>query len=185
SKSPAGGSAPHRAPVAGSPSIPRLRPSRVRVGANCCFLSGQPPKASSDPAPELFSHAPASFIATPPSPLLFAKAPSAAQSPVQPRFLPACSRSLPFPSRKADEGLATISEDGRSPISLKQMAYVSGLSFGIISGVFSVINILADSIGPGIVGIHGDSPYYFITSGEAGGGRGGAGRALGRSLQLC
>ncbi|OPJ85655.1 gamma-secretase subunit APH-1A isoform X2 [Patagioenas fasciata] len=66
--------------------------------------------------------------------------------------------------KKADEGLATISEDGRSPISLRQMAYVSGLSFGIISGVFSVINILADSIGPGTVGIHGDSPYYFITS---------------------
>ncbi|XP_074665663.1 gamma-secretase subunit APH-1A isoform X2 [Strix aluco] len=66
--------------------------------------------------------------------------------------------------KKADEGLAMISEDGRSPISLRQMAYVSGLSFGIISGVFSVINILADSIGPGIVGIHGDSPYYFITS---------------------
>ncbi|KYO21577.1 gamma-secretase subunit APH-1A isoform X5 [Alligator mississippiensis] len=66
--------------------------------------------------------------------------------------------------KKADEGLAMISEDGRSPISLKQMAYVSGLSFGIISGVFSVINILADSIGPGIIGIHGDSPYYFITS---------------------
>ncbi|XP_075301303.1 gamma-secretase subunit APH-1A [Opisthocomus hoazin] len=66
--------------------------------------------------------------------------------------------------KKADEGLATISDDGRSPISLRQMAYVSGLSFGIISGVFSVINILADSIGPGVVGIHGDSPYYFITS---------------------
>lgn len=49
---------------------------------------------------------------------------------------------------------------------------MSGLSFGIISGVFSVINILADSIGPGIVGIHGDSPYYFITSGEAGAGGG-------------
>uniref|UniRef100_A0A8C4TNF7 Gamma-secretase subunit APH-1 n=1 Tax=Falco tinnunculus TaxID=100819 RepID=A0A8C4TNF7_FALTI len=42
--------------------------------------------------------------------------------------------------------------------------WVSGLSFGIISGMFSVINILADSVGPGIVGIHGDSPYYFITS---------------------
>ncbi|KAM8986405.1 gamma-secretase subunit APH-1A isoform 1-T1 [Ara ararauna] len=119
--------------------------------------------------------------------------------------------------KKADEGLVTISEDGRSPISLRQMAYgelwagpglptagmadpdpshaahaafpalplrshlslgslmgcfgldccpctVSGLSFGIISGIFSVINILADSMGPGIVGIHGDSPYYFITS---------------------
>ncbi|XP_078238297.1 gamma-secretase subunit APH-1A isoform X1 [Pogona vitticeps] len=66
--------------------------------------------------------------------------------------------------KKADEGLVTISEDGRSPISVKQMAYVSGLSFGIISGIFSVINILADSIGPGTVGIHGDSPHYFITS---------------------
>lgn len=30
---------------------------------------------------------------------------------------------------------------------------VSGLSFGIISGVFSVINILADALGPGVVGI--------------------------------
>ncbi|NWT45377.1 APH1A secretase, partial [Chroicocephalus maculipennis] len=86
--------------------------------------------------------------------------------------------------KKADEGLATISEDGRSPISLRQMAYGehgpgggspgagwlcsasggAGLSFGIISGVFSVIRGGADSIGPGIVGIHGDSPYYFITS---------------------
>lgn len=27
------------------------------------------------------------------------------------------------PSRKADEGLATLSEDGHSPISLRQMAY--------------------------------------------------------------
>ncbi|XP_009097470.2 LOW QUALITY PROTEIN: gamma-secretase subunit APH-1A [Serinus canaria] len=66
--------------------------------------------------------------------------------------------------KKADEGLATLSEDGRSPISLRRMAYVSGLSFGIISGVFSITNILADSAGPGTVGIHGDSPYYFITS---------------------
>uniref|UniRef100_A0A6I8P129 Gamma-secretase subunit APH-1 n=1 Tax=Ornithorhynchus anatinus TaxID=9258 RepID=A0A6I8P129_ORNAN len=66
--------------------------------------------------------------------------------------------------KKADEGLASLSEDGRSPISIRQMAYVSGLSFGIISGVFSVINILADALGPGIVGIHGDSPHYFLTS---------------------
>ncbi|CAI9543477.1 unnamed protein product [Staurois parvus] len=41
---------------------------------------------------------------------------------------------------------------------------VSGFSFGIISGVFSVINILADAVGPGIVGVHGDSQYYFLTS---------------------
>ncbi|NWR51782.1 APH1A secretase, partial [Regulus satrapa] len=66
--------------------------------------------------------------------------------------------------KKVDEGLATLSKDGRSPISLRQMAYVSGLSFGITSGIFSIVNILADSAGPGTVGIHGDSPYYFITS---------------------
>ncbi|NWT10616.1 APH1A secretase, partial [Vireo altiloquus] len=72
----------------------------------------------------------------------------------------ACFRLL----RKADEGLAMLSQEGRSPISLRQMAYVSGLSFGIISGLFSIANVLADSAGPGTVGIHGDSPYYFITS---------------------
>ncbi|KAG8147076.1 hypothetical protein E2320_014118 [Naja naja] len=95
--------------------------------------------------------------------------------------------------KRADEGLVTISEDGPFPVSTKQMAsvmpqkaalsfwelpfrsaramsflsscqVVSGLFFGIISGLFSIINILADSIGPGTVGIHGDSPYYFITS---------------------
>lgn len=62
---------------------------------------------------------------------------------------------------------------------------VSGLSFGIISGVFSVINILADSIGPGIVGIHGDSPYYFITSGEAGGWLGSAPPQQGGGVGGC
>lgn len=47
------------------------------------------------------------------------------------------------------------------------MAYVSGLSYGVISGVFPVTNIVADALGPGVVGIHGDSPYYFLTSGKA------------------
>ncbi|XP_048476338.1 gamma-secretase subunit APH-1A-like isoform X3 [Rhincodon typus] len=66
--------------------------------------------------------------------------------------------------KKADQGLAAMSEDGRSPISIGQMAYVSGLAFGIASGAFSVINVLSDSLGPGMVGIHGDSPYFFLTS---------------------
>ncbi|NWW33456.1 APH1A secretase, partial [Panurus biarmicus] len=72
----------------------------------------------------------------------------------------ACFKAL----KKVNEGLATLSEDGRSPISMRQMAYVSGLSFGILSGLFSIANILADSAGPGTVGIHGDSPYFFIIS---------------------
>ncbi|XP_059498997.1 gamma-secretase subunit APH-1A-like isoform X2 [Stegostoma tigrinum] len=66
--------------------------------------------------------------------------------------------------KKADQGLAAMSEDGRSPISIGQMAYVSGLAFGVASGAFSVINVLSDSLGPGVVGIHGDSPYFFLTS---------------------
>ncbi|PIO14368.1 hypothetical protein AB205_0127320, partial [Aquarana catesbeiana] len=36
--------------------------------------------------------------------------------------------------------------------------------YRLLNGVFSVINILADAVGPGIVGVHGDSQYYFLTS---------------------
>lgn len=43
---------------------------------------------------------------------------------------------------------------------------VSGLGFGFMSGAFSVVNILSDSLGPGTVGIHGDSQHYFISSGN-------------------
>lgn len=50
------------------------------------------------------------------------------------------------------------------PISIRQLAYVSGLGFGFMSGAFSVVNILSDSLGPGTIGIHGDSQYYFISS---------------------
>ncbi|XP_075770871.1 gamma-secretase subunit Aph-1b-like isoform X2 [Pelodiscus sinensis] len=67
-------------------------------------------------------------------------------------------------SRKAIEGLVALSEDGCSPISIQQMAYVAGLGFGLMSGAFSMINLLADALGPGTVGIHGDSQLYFLTS---------------------
>uniref|UniRef100_A0A8C5WZ92 Gamma-secretase subunit APH-1 n=1 Tax=Laticauda laticaudata TaxID=8630 RepID=A0A8C5WZ92_LATLA len=66
--------------------------------------------------------------------------------------------------RKAMEGLLALSEDGCSPISIQQMAYVAGLGFGLMSGAFAMINLLADSLGPGIVGIQGDSQLYFLTS---------------------
>ncbi|XP_044299961.1 gamma-secretase subunit Aph-1b-like [Varanus komodoensis] len=62
------------------------------------------------------------------------------------------------------EGLLALSDDGCSPISIQQMAYVAGLGFGLMSGAFSMINLLADSLGPGTVGIHGDSELYFLTS---------------------
>lgn len=44
------------------------------------------------------------------------------------------------------------------------LAYVAGLGFGIISGAFSLVNVLADAAGPGTVGIKGDSPQFFIVS---------------------
>ncbi|XP_041845391.1 gamma-secretase subunit Aph-1b [Melanotaenia boesemani] len=66
--------------------------------------------------------------------------------------------------KKANEGLLTLSQEETMPISIRQLAYVSGLGFGFMSGAFSVVNILADSVGPGTVGIHGDSQHYFLSS---------------------
>ncbi|KPP78155.1 gamma-secretase subunit Aph-1b-like [Scleropages formosus] len=66
--------------------------------------------------------------------------------------------------KKANEGLLALSQEDTMPISIRQLAYVSGLGFGFMSGAFSVVNILADSLGPGTVGIHGDSQHYFISS---------------------
>ena len=42
---------------------------------------------------------------------------------------------------------------------------VSGFGFGVISGAFSLVNVLADMTGPGTVGILGNSSHFFITSG--------------------
>ncbi|KAF7703420.1 gamma-secretase subunit Aph-1b [Silurus meridionalis] len=66
--------------------------------------------------------------------------------------------------KKANEGLLAISQEETMPISVRQLAYVSGLGFGLMSGAFSVVNILSDSVGPGTVGIHGDPQHYFISS---------------------
>ena len=44
------------------------------------------------------------------------------------------------------------------------LAYVSGLGFGIISGTFSLVNILADSVGPGTVGLKSGDDSFLLTS---------------------
>ena len=51
-------------------------------------------------------------------------------------------------------------------LQLKLCFSVSGLGFGIISGAFSLVNVLADMAGPGTIGIHGDSKYFFLASGK-------------------
>jgi len=68
---------------------------------------------------------------------------------------------------KAEEGLQKVadSQDKISIASNKQvLGYVAGLGFGVASGAFSLVNVLADAIGPGTVGIRGDPADFFLTS---------------------
>lgn len=65
--------------------------------------------------------------------------------------------------KRASEGLKILNPEEAAP-SMRLLAYVSGLGFGIMSGVFSFVNTLPNSLGPGTVGIHGDSPHFFLNS---------------------
>ena len=44
------------------------------------------------------------------------------------------------------------------------LAYTVGLGFGLKSGAFSLVNVLADSLGPGTLGFHGEPSGFFIVS---------------------
>ncbi|XP_064634494.1 gamma-secretase subunit Aph-1-like [Lineus longissimus] len=72
--------------------------------------------------------------------------------------------------RKADEGLRKVALMGQETGNARMinnphtLAYVSGLGFGLMSGAFSLINVLADMSGPGTIGLKGDSSQFFITS---------------------
>lgn len=41
---------------------------------------------------------------------------------------------------------------------------VSGLGFGLMNGAFSLMNVLTDYLGPGTVGLKGDSSYFLLVS---------------------
>jgi len=72
--------------------------------------------------------------------------------------------------RNAERGLQKVSEIGNKPSTVMNtnrsvLSYVCGLGFGVMSGAFSLFNLLADSIGPGTLGINkNDSNYFFISS---------------------
>lgn len=67
--------------------------------------------------------------------------------------------------RKAENGLQKITDDSATLIDNKHiLAYVSGLGFGIISGAFSLVNVLADSIGPATMGLKAGNEMFFLTS---------------------
>lgn len=71
--------------------------------------------------------------------------------------------------RKAEKGLAKIQKNmtnasNHMEFDSRVISYVSGLGFGIISGAFSLVNVLGDMTGPGTVGIEGDSQAFFLVS---------------------
>nr|CAD7411205.1 unnamed protein product [Timema cristinae] len=67
--------------------------------------------------------------------------------------------------RKAEYGLKKVAENTEMITDNKHiLAYVAGLGFGIISGAFSLVNVLANAIGPATVGLQNGSQYFFFTS---------------------
>lgn len=67
--------------------------------------------------------------------------------------------------QKAEGGLKKVSDGNMQIVENKHiLAYVSGLGFGMISGAFSLVNVLADMTGPGTIGMKGDPKNFFIAS---------------------
>lgn len=67
--------------------------------------------------------------------------------------------------RKAETGLKKVTDNSTALIENKHiLAYVSGLGFGIMSGAFSLVNIVADAIGPGTMGLKSGNEMFFLIS---------------------
>ncbi|MPC23434.1 Gamma-secretase subunit Aph-1 [Portunus trituberculatus] len=67
--------------------------------------------------------------------------------------------------QKAEGGLKKVSDGNVQIVENKHiLAYVSGLGFGIISGAFSLVNVLADMTGPGTIGLFHDPQNFFVAS---------------------
>ncbi|GFG30483.1 hypothetical protein Cfor_08109 [Coptotermes formosanus] len=67
--------------------------------------------------------------------------------------------------RKAESGLKKVTDNSEQITSNKHiLAYVAGLGFGIISGAFSLVNVLADAVGPATMGLKDGSDLFFLTS---------------------
>uniref|UniRef100_A0A1L8D8P7 Putative aph-1 n=1 Tax=Nyssomyia neivai TaxID=330878 RepID=A0A1L8D8P7_9DIPT len=66
--------------------------------------------------------------------------------------------------RKTEKGLQEVADNVRVTENKHILAYVSGLGFGVISGAFAIINILADAVGPATMGLLSGSEIFFLTS---------------------
>eukprot|EP00112_Aurelia_sp_Birch-Aquarium-sp1_P015766 Seg352.2 transcript_id=Seg352.2/GoldUCD/mRNA.D3Y31 product="Gamma-secretase subunit APH-1A" protein_id=Seg352.2/GoldUCD/D3Y31 len=65
--------------------------------------------------------------------------------------------------KKAEEGLISITGN-QSPLRKLRFHYVSGLGFGMMSGLFAMVNVLADITGPGTIGLYGDYKDFLVVT---------------------
>ncbi|OXU26351.1 hypothetical protein TSAR_015253 [Trichomalopsis sarcophagae] len=65
--------------------------------------------------------------------------------------------------RKAEKGLEKVTT-AHVADSRDIFAYVCGLGFGLMSGAFACVNVLADAMGPGTMGLHQGNEYFFMIS---------------------
>lgn len=67
---------------------------------------------------------------------------------------------------RADTYLRKLTSEEETEIFANKhlLAYTVGLGFGLMSGAFSLVNVLADSLGPGTLGFHGEAHNFFIVS---------------------
>jgi len=68
--------------------------------------------------------------------------------------------------KKADIYLRKLTESEPTQIFLNPhlLSYTVGLGFGLMSGAFSLMNVLADALGPGTVGLDGRPQNFFLVS---------------------
>merc|ERR1712112_35379 len=67
---------------------------------------------------------------------------------------------------RADTYLKKLTENEETQIFANKhiLAYVVGLGSGLMSGAFSLVNVLAASLGPGTLGFNGEPHNFFIVS---------------------
>lgn len=66
--------------------------------------------------------------------------------------------------RRTKDDLHRVAQDSTITDNKHTLAYVAGLGFGVMSGAFALVNILADTTGPGTMGLLGGSQTFFVTS---------------------
>lgn len=67
--------------------------------------------------------------------------------------------------RKAESGLQdSLNSAENSSIAKHKLSYTIGLGFGLMSGCFSILNLLSLAYGPGNIGIQGNSESFFLVS---------------------